>query len=323
MTDRALDQGVQAWLERSAELKATPSAPGPDATLATRREHALMIADELARFGTLPVDGRAEIRDITVPTGIGDATARVYSPPGISGPLPTQLFLHGGGFVFGSPWELVNDAVLSRRAVRTGIRYVSLQYALAPEHPYPAARDQAVAVMRHLDREADSLGVDPQRLGIGGNSAGASLAASAALVLVRGEDAVPHHVALEVPAVSIRALEQAAQADAETAAQVAEYPHLLAAYAPAMDDDAFIADDADLSAYPPTLLMLAEHDLLRSGGERLARRLNEAGRDVELHVMPGHVHASPGVTALSPAATDWQYKIDRSLRYAYRAASDR
>ena len=67
--------------------------------------------------------------------------------------------------------------------------------------------------------------------------------------------------------------------------------------------------------------MIAEHDLLRAGAELLARRLAEAGSEVEAHVVPGHIHGSPSITALSPAARIWQQLLEDALRRAYGARS--
>ena len=225
--DLTLDDGILRWLDRAAALQQAPDAPAATAELSTRRAFAIAVSDELARYGTLPIDERARIDEIEIPTRLGPARARRYAPADRRGPLPTQLFLHGGGFVFGSPDELVNEAVLSRRATETGIQLVSLQYALAPEVPYPGARDQAIDALRHLRALGAALDVDASRVGVGGNSAGASLAASAALIMA-GEGDAPVHVSLEVPAVSTSGLDaspaEAASMDASSRAQLAESP---------------------------------------------------------------------------------------------------
>ncbi|WOF23744.1 alpha/beta hydrolase [Microbacterium betulae] len=308
------------WIRREQRARARLGADAPGLALDERRRLARAVSDLLAEEAAAPVDERARIHEIALPGVAGESFARVYEPPGTPSSPPTQLFLHGGGFLFGGARERVNDALLSARSVATGLRIVSYEYALAPEHPYPAARDEVVRVFRLLHDRAEELRIDAERIGIGGMSAGGSVAASAALVLVREGGPVPFHASLEAPALSLRGIGERSADDAPhpaMAAQIAEYPALSAAYAPGAPDLAFVADADTVEGFPPTLLVLAEFDVLTDGALGFAQRLRAQGGHVRVHVRAGHVHGSPAATAISPEARSWQDLVARELREAY------
>lgn len=319
--ETSLDAGTTAWREAEAQLRALfaqlPRLPGsegePDSgsALQERREQARRLSDALAALTAEHPTSDCRIAEHLLPEaavpGPRRPVLRIYEPWDATGPSPAQLFLHGGGFLFGSSRESVNDAVLAARTLRTGIRHLSLDYALAPEHPFPIARDQVIRALSAVRERADQFGIDPTRLGLGGNSAGASIAASAAVEISRRGGEMPHHLLLEVPAVSVRTLGHA------TADQRAEMEQLLAQYAPSGGGDAFVADAPDLPPLPPLILALSEHDPLRAGGELLARRVRAAGGEVREIRIPGTLHGSPGATAISTAARTWQEALAGEL----------
>lgn len=315
-SDPGFDGGIATWRERGRELRTLWGEPGSDATLDERRAFARRLGDALADRTALPPDPSVEIREIPLPGAGGQSYGRVYEPPHADG--ATQLFLHGGGFAFGGPREQINDSLLSARAAATGIRFVSYAYSLAPEAKYPVQRDEVVAALNHLRAHADELGIDVRRLGIGGASAGGSIAASAALLLAREGAEPPFHVCLEVPSLSASQVHvPGPDVHPDVAAQLAEYPALLPLYAPERDELAFIGDAASLEGFPPALFALAEFDALTPGAQRVAQRLRAQGTPVVLRVLSGHVHGSPGATAVSSAAREWQDFVARELRAAY------
>jgi len=116
------------------------------------------------------------VRDLPV----GDLPARLYVPrtPDPE-PGPLLVFFHGGGFMYGDLDS--HDATCRLLAERGGVRVLAIDYRLAPEHPFPAAHDDALAAYRWVVRHADVLGADPQRLAVGGDSAGGTLAAATAI----------------------------------------------------------------------------------------------------------------------------------------------
>lgn len=121
-------------------------------------------------------DGGISISEHSLPTAtdMGSLRLRSYRPR-FAGPLPLLLYLHGGGFVFGSVEEA--DHVCAALAARTPCLVISVDYRLAPEHPFPAALEDARAALAWLGSNAEALGGDPDRLIIAGESAGANLAA--------------------------------------------------------------------------------------------------------------------------------------------------
>lgn len=305
-----LDTGVRSWIARIAEL--APTLPALRSTnLSTRRDADRALSDSLAVEFTQPAPVGVMIDDRVV----GGVAARRYRPPGLPAAAPTQLFLHGGGFVSGSIHEELNDRLLARRAAAAGLQIVSLDYRLAPEYPYPAAVDDAVAALDDLAADPD---VDEQRLGIAGNSAGAAIAASALLVRRDRGSARLVHQALEVPAVALRPVGDSAARYAVGFGLDAS-AGLAAAYLPdpTADDGYSSPLDADLRNLPATVVLTAEHDPLRDAGELFAQRLRDAGGDVVLIRGAGHLHASCSLTAVSAASREWQDRYAAELRRAY------
>src|SRR3569623_1489964 len=123
---------------------------------------------------------RAEAPDVTTRDGMlpgraGELPYRLYTPASAGERAPGFVFFHGGGLVAGS--IATHDRIAAALAHVTGCRLVSVDYRLAPEHKYPAAVDDAIAATEWVAREASSLGIDDERLVVGGDSAGATLAA--------------------------------------------------------------------------------------------------------------------------------------------------
>lgn len=313
-----IDPGIRAWIADDARLQHELGFQEPSIDLAERRLRSIRLSDALAAEHSLPVADGCAIDELELPLPGGPALVRRYRPRDAAAALPTQLFLHGGGFAFGSARELVGDSLLSNRVVATGLQILSLEYRLAPEHPYPAARDQTIEAMRWLDEHAHDLQLDRDRLGLGGASAGASIAASAALLLGR-DGHRPHHLALEVPAVSMAALETLTEDVGPAERSALELARNL--YVHGDSADAFIADSKSIAELPSTLVMLAERDALRSGGELLVARMREAGLPVAFHLVLGHFHGTASVTVSSPAAQEWQELVDRELLLAYGSAA--
>ena len=137
-------------------------------------------AMESFKMMQLPLPCDVRIDDTLYPIEGGERTARLYRPA-VDGPLPVVVFIHGGGFIGGSldSW----DEPCASLARRLGALVVSPDYRLAPEHPFPAATDDTVAVLRWAADHIADYGGDPARIAVGGESAGANLAAVAAIRL--------------------------------------------------------------------------------------------------------------------------------------------
>lgn len=121
------------------------------------------------------------VRDLRVPGAEGELPARLYTPTSRLGEesLPTLLFLHGGGFVYGGLDS--HDGAVRHLAEQSGVQVLSVEYRKAPEHPFPAGYQDALAACRWLLANPGEVGADPARVGVGGDSAGGNLAAAVAL----------------------------------------------------------------------------------------------------------------------------------------------
>ncbi|MEU6667057.1 alpha/beta hydrolase [Streptomyces sp. NPDC046727] len=272
------------------ELEAfLPLFPKDDLTdvAGTRKDYA-----ERAAARPAPDTSRLEIEDRTVPAD-PDVPVRIYRPDRARG---TLVWLHGGGFVFGDldtehPWA-------TRLADASGAVVISVQYRLAPEHPFPAALDDAYAVLAWAYEHAAGLGIDPARIAVGGHSAGAGLAAALAL-LARDRQGPPiRFQLLNEPGLDDRQDTWSARNFTDTPwlyrdKVSAIWRHYLGS-GPATPYAA-PARATDLSGLPPAYLATAEFDPLRDEGIGYALRLLRSGVPVELHQWPGTFHGSQAV----------------------------
>lgn len=245
----------------------------------------------------------AAIEEITVPGARGELAARVYRPRA-EGPTATLLFFHGGGFVVGD----IDSHDLQARAIaeRTGVTVVSTNYRLAPEDPFPAAADDAELIARWVVANVERFGGDPDRILVGGDSAGGNLAAVCA-------QQVP---GLAGQVLIYATLDFAAETPAHT--EHADGP-LLTAEATLVVRDAYMADgdplDPRLSplradsfdSQPPAVIVTCEYDLLRDDGLPYANKLREAGLPVTHLHFPSLMH---GFMAFYPLSAGCNSALD-------------
>ncbi|WP_219537320.1 alpha/beta hydrolase [Nonomuraea guangzhouensis] len=233
-----------------------------------------------------------EIEDRLVPAD-PDVAVRIYRPRQAQGAI---VWLRGGGFVMGDldtehPWA-------SRLADGSGAVVISVGYRQAPEHRFPAALDDAYAVLTWTAEYAAELGIDPARIAVGGHSAGAGLAAAMAL-RARDEQGPPiRFQLLNQPELDDRQDTWSARNFTDTPWMTrdklaATWRHYLGS-TPATQYAA-PARATDLSGLPPAYIATAELDPLRDEGMGYAMRLLEAGVSVELHQWPGTFHGSQAI----------------------------
>jgi acetyl esterase len=233
----------------------------------------------------------AETRELDIPGRRGGIGARFYVPRGAGATSPGMLYLHGGGFVIGSP--ATHDRLTRELADGTGARVVSLDYALAPEHPFPQGLDDCVDAARWLGDHGRELGIDPSRLGIAGDSAGANLAAATVLRLRDEQRGPTFRAALliygrfvqgETPSISAWG-----ERDLVLSRRVMRWfeDH----YRGRAGDPYYAPLHADLAGFPPAILIVGTLDPLLSDSEQFAAALEKAGVPVELHVVPDGIHA--------------------------------
>lgn len=231
--------------------------------------------------------------DTTLPGADGDLSARRYRPwEAGSQRQPTILYLHGGGWVLG---DLdTHDPVCRAIAVASQCNVVSLDYRLAPEHPYPAGLDDAVSAFRYLRDHPTADGV-PGAVALMGDSAGGNLAAATSLVIRDSGEPGPIALGLIYPVMDVRLQQPSIDLFAEgfylTKADMQWYRGLYAPE-PAMWSDPLVSPllADDLSGLPPTWVWTAGFDPLRDEGAAYAKRLQEAGNEVRYRCYEDQIH---------------------------------
>jgi acetyl esterase len=244
-------------------------------------------------------DRSVTMTQLDLPGPAEPLAARLYVPAGAPPRGPLLLYLHGGGWVFGSP--ATYDGVCGFIARHAQVRVLSASYRLAPAHSFPAAPEDAIAALDCALANAERLGAD--RIGIGGDSAGGNLATVAARA--RAERLAFQLLIYPVTDVSREHPSYASFADGPllTAAQMRWFrSHYLASEDDARDPRAspLLADD--LAGMPPTYLALAGFDPLHDEGAAYGERLREAGVETIVAPNPGQAHAFAELTRASPSA---------------------
>ncbi len=230
----------------------------------------------------------ARVEDVTVP-GEVPLKARLYAPS--HDKLPVLLYLHGGGFVIGS--LETHDSLCRQLALRSAPAVLALDYRLAPEHAFPAAVDDSWAALRWLAEAGDSLGIDATRLAVGGDSAGGTLAAVAA---IHARDAgLPLALQLLItPGTTAHADTPSHRLFANgfllDAAAIAWFFDHYIPYHHRQDWRFAPLHAADLDGVAPACVVLAECDPLVDEGLAYADRLRMAGVAVELELYRGLTH---------------------------------
>jgi acetyl esterase/lipase len=242
-------------------------------------------------------------RQIPGPEGAPDVTVRVYVPhERAASPTPAILYIHGGGFFVGSiDTEHGGSAALAREL---GVVVASVEYRLAPEHPFPAGLEDCYAALVWLHGAAGKLGLDPARIAINGGSAGGGLSAGLALLARdRGGPAISFQY-LGIPELDDRLDTPSMRQFVDTpmwsrpAAEKSWQWYLGDAYGSGdVSPYAAPARATDLSGLPPAYVSVMEFDPLRDEGLDYACRLIQAGVSTELHCFPGTFHGSAIVTA--------------------------
>jgi acetyl esterase len=232
------------------------------------------------------------VEELVAPGPGGDIRLRVYRPRPADGPSPAIVFFHGGGFVICS--LDTHDAPCRQMALQTGAVVVSVDYRMAPEHRFPAAADDAEAATRWVADNAATLGVDPARIAVAGDSAGGNLAAVVAQRCARGAGPALAYQLLIYPmldhAFDTESYRSNGHGYAVTIDHLRWYWDQYLGGRDGTDPDASPLRATDLSGLPPTYLVAAEHCPLRSENEAYAERLRAAGVPVTYACWPGVAH---------------------------------
>lgn len=240
------------------------------------------------RLGRLPpITSPMHIEDLLILGEGGDLLLRTYRPPNLVSGAPCTLYFHGGGWVVGS--VVTHQRVCHRLAALTGSLVISVDYRLAPEHKFPAALDDALAAFSWVVANAHVLGIDPRRITVAGDSAGANLAAVLALSAARGDIPAIWSQVLAYPVLDLTFSQKSHASAGEnipltTATMTWFRSHYLAEAQDIRDWRVSPLFAEDLAGLPPSLILTAGHDVLRDEGAAYAARIADSGG------MVVHVH---------------------------------
>lgn len=263
--------------------------------------------DAAATLAGGPVISTVDVRELHIPSESGRIPARLYTPHGLPGGSPLLVFYHGGGWVLGSLRSHDNPCRLI--AEQAGVRVLSVDYRLAPEHPFPAAVDDALTAYRWALDAADELAIDRTAIALGGDSAGGNLAAVTAHQVAEAGGQQPAFLLLFYPGVDTDAERRSRGLFAEgfflTSADIDWFmDHYQPERELRADPRISVLRADDLAGLPPTYLAVAGFDPLRDEGVAFAERLAKSGVPVALHCHPGLVHGFLNFLACGPTARE-------------------
>jgi len=267
----------------------------------------------------------AELLEFELPGAAGTLRARLYVPHSAPPPpRPMVVHFHGGGWMVG---DLdTNDSACRFLAAHSGAAIFSPTYRLAPEHPFPAAPEDARAAYLWALALADELGADPQRIGVGGDSAGANLAAGVCLAMRDSGGPLPRMQLLVYPATeAIEPRPSRALFPEGFMLTQLDIEHCERAYLPdrslGYEPLASILRAPDLSGLPPAYVATAGFDPLRDEGEEYALRMRAAGVQVALRRHPRLTHLFANMTPVSRSARAAMLEAAGALRMGLSVAA--
>lgn len=251
--------------------------------------------------------------------GAPDVRLKIYTPDGVEPDAGAIFWMHGGGMVLLDADR--DDFLCATRAAAQGCVIVSVDYRLAPETPAPGLIDDCYAGLVWLGANTAELGVSPDRIMIGGASAGAGLAAGTALRARDEGGPAPVGQLLEYPMLDHRNGTHSSHAiqDARVwnrAGNIDAWAAYLGGGEPTAYSSPAIADD--LSGLPPAYICVGTFDMFLDEDVEYAMRLNRAGTPCELHVYPGAFHASPGFVPDHPTSIRWKAEQEEFITNCLR-----
>lgn len=287
--------GAELVPEVSAALRLMDRLPDRDFTLRSVEEARQQVDSDAELFGGRPLP-MALVEDVEIPTFAGGITGRRYLAHADDADR-LLVYFHGGGFVVGSLDS--HDTVCRFLATHAGVSVLAVDYRLAPEHPFPAAPDDARAAFMFAASKASSWGHDAHRIGVGGDSAGGNLSAVLCQDL-RAAQVRPAFQLLLYPVTDVSRQSASYREFADgfylTETQMDWYTERYLGDADRSDPRVSPLLAEDVSGLPPAYVATAGFDPLRDEGEAYARRLADAGVPVALRRHDGLIHAFVSTT---------------------------
>ncbi len=262
-----------------------------------------------------------EDRTVPGPKNAPEVPVRIYRPTHATGTLPGFFWIHGGGYVLGT--MLQDDAAMQHIVEVTNCVVVSVEYRLAPEHPFPAPVEDCYAALKWMAEHATELGIDRNRIAVGGGSAGGGLAAGLVL-LARDRGEVPVCFQLLIYPM-IDNLNSSASTREFANAPIwnrkdnhGGWKAYLGADASSSNASPYAAASraSDLSNLPPTYIAVGSQEIFLDEDVEYALRLTRAGVPVELHVYPCAFHGWDGLAPTSALSQRSIVDRDQALKRA-------
>ena len=282
-------------LEARANAKLRPSVPGPEVST---------------------------VEDRVIQGPGGDVPVRIYTPAG-AGPFPVLVWFHGGGMVLGDLDTA--DGTARHLCVGAGCVVVSVDYRLAPEHKFPAAPEDCYAATEWVSKNADSMGVDANRMAVGGDSAGGNLATVVALMSRdRGGPPLVFHLVV-YPMVDRDFNTESYRSNADGYLLTRDsmrwyWNHYLGTEADTANPYAVPLQTNDLGRLPSALVITAEYDPLRDEGDAYADRLRAAGVPAVSSRYDGMIHGFFGMSAVLDKGKQAMSEACAALTKAFASA---
>jgi len=294
----ALDPLVKGFLDQMAMV------PGPKMFELPAPQGREMFVGMMQMIGPKDVP-IGKVENIKIPGPGGEIAARVYTPVAAGADaLPVLIYFHGGGFVIG---DLDTHDGLCRQFANEGdFRVIAVDYRLAPEHKFPAALDDAIAAVQWIEAHASELGVDANKIAVGGDSAGGALAAEVTqLAKAKGPKVAFQLLMFPVTQIgketsSLREFAVGYFLDRATLDWF--FGHYIPDGTDKTDTRVSPLNAADFKGLPPAYVMLGGYDPLHDEGLAYAKKLQEAGVKVEIADYAGMVHCFIYMQAVLPQA---------------------
>ena len=301
-------------------VEETRRGPSPaDAVKAVLRDEGKDPAALMAAMGV-------KKQDMTYPTAGGTQAIRIYTPGGLTGPLPVIVYIHGGGWVIADLDTYESSAMAL--AKKTGAIVASVEYRHAPEFRFPAAHDDTFAAYKWTLENAAKFGGDPRRVAIAGESAGGNMAIDVAIRARDEKVQMPLHMLLVYP-VAGTDLSTPSYKQNEHAVPLSKpamewfVKNTIQSPADLQDPRLSVYGKANLAGLPPATIINAEIDPLASDGQLLADKLRAAGVKTTHELFKGVTHEFFGMDAVVGNAAKAQDLAARELKAAWSGSAGR